>query len=615
MAEHPSTPDSTFRARHGSCGLGIGLRSVVAFAACAIATAFSSDASAQQTGATVLLPISGIRVPVPGTAADWKVSSMRDQGGSQQADVLQGNGTNVPNITLVMRVSIDPLGCSLPLNKSLGSFPAGTKEVTRPSYLPRSFEPKALESPLTGGKGAVLCATIPKGDAVVKIVYKGPVFESAMAKMKATLDKYATEAARLGPAAQGKSAPSPSPAPAPTPAPAPLAPPVSSSARADKITLGTAGATIQLPPGWKHEFSAEYQQPAKDLLIRYQGSEIAIVLIPPAKSMSCPQWEKMVREQFAPNARWVQRPNYAPSAYYASVAEDRTDNADTLSSRLCLETKDNGMQEVSLFYGSKDKEGARPAYPLLEQLASSILNVPALPSGLPEGTATPKAAPPPPEPPPPAPAPASPGTTPSYTEDSPPSQHDGARSRRVFRKRTHSPWVEFGGFRMQPSDSAAYDNTGGGYVRIKDTAVLGKSAIGFAWTASGQVGFDSRSNIPFDLKAGLGFGLQLGPISLIPLVEVGADSAGGGEPGTYKVPAAFNLAAEGVARLHIYGPVGLEGSAARVMRGNYKAHGNSDVPAENRIEGQLKISRYGLGVRFIDFKTARQLAGTLGFAF
>ena len=81
------------------------------------------------------------------------------------------------------------------------------------------------------------------------------------------------------------------------------------------------------------------------------------------------------------------------------------------------------------------------------------------------------------------------------------------------------------------------------------------------------------------------------------------------------MPAAFNVAAEGVVRLHLYGPVGIEGSAARVLRGNYKGHGNDAVSAENRIEGQLKISRYGLGVRFIDYKTARQLAGTLGFAF
>jgi len=167
---------------------------------------------------------------------------------------------------------------------------------------------------------------------------------------------------------------------------------------------------------------------------------------------------------------------------------------------------------------------------------------------------------------------------------------------------------------MQPADGAAYASTGGGYMRIHAAVVEGKSAIGFAWTASGQVGFDAKGNIPFDLKAGVGFGLQVGPISLIPLVELGADAAAGGEAGAYKVPAAFNVGAGGVVRLHIYGPVGIEGYGGRVMRGNYKGHGNA-VPAENRIEGQLKISRYGLGVRFIDYDTARQMAGTFGFAF
>jgi len=560
-------------------------------------------AAAPKADSTVYLPISRLRVPVPGRVSDWTVDSIAGDG--TRMDVLKTAENAQPAIGIAVRVSMDPLGCSLPLNMQLGAFPAGTRKVQRPSYLPASFVPESIESPVGGGKGIVACANIPGGDVVVRIAYKGTRPDRDLANLKPTLDAMAKQAASRPPAPAPTTPPSPPTRSDPTP------PAVAPRLASVPITLGTTGAIVRLPDGWRHEFLNEMQQPGRDLLMRQQAgmAELGISMEPPAREYTCSKWYDTLRSR--PGMQMRERPAYVPKDYYRAVFEASNPEGTISRAKLCLDTKDNGLQEITVVYaGNLADPDVRAATPLLEQIASSILSGPRVPD---------------------LPAPAAMTGTTTRVEPSTPSKSETERDRRrreaeerrerarsrdrdrPSRRSYSASELELSVYKVEP-EGEAYENTTGGSLGVK-ALMVDPGSIAWAGLASAMIGADGAGNIPLDMKLGLGAGLRAGPLLLVPLFELGADSMGGADAGKYKVPAAFNYAVEGLVNLALADNISLGGSIGRVFRGSLLGSANAEVPREDRLSGHLTFGTISLGARFVDYGTGKLTAGTLGLAF
>lgn len=564
-------------------------------------------AAAPKTDNTVFLPISRLRVPVPGRVSDWTVDSIAGDGA--RMDVLKTAENAKPAIGIAVRVSMDPLGCSLPLNLQLGSFPPGTKKVQRPSYLPASFVPEAIESPVGGGKGIVVCANIPGGDVVIRIAYKGTRLDHDLAPLKPTFDAMAKQAASRPPAPAPTTPTSPPTRTEPIP---PASPPPAVRLSLVPITLGTTGAIVRLPEGWRHEFLNEMQQPGRDLLIRQQAGmpELGISMEPPAREYTCSKWFDTLRNR--PGMQMRERPAYVPRDYFRAVFESSNPDGSISRAKLCLDTKDNGLQEVTLVYaGTLTDPDVRAATPLLDQIAVSILTGPRVPDLPAPSTST--------------------GASSTMVEPSTTSESAAERDRkrrleeeerrrarsqdedRPRRRSYSSSQLELSVYRVEP-EGESYENTTGGSLGLS-ALMVDPGSIAWAGLASAMIGADGAGNIPLDLKLGLGAGLRVGPLMLVPLFELGADSMGGGDAGKYKVPSAFNYAVEGIANLALGDSFGIGGSIGRVFRGSMLGSANAEVPREDRLSGHLYLGTVSLGVRFVDYGTGKLTAGTLGLAF
>lgn len=575
--------------------------------------------AAPKADATVYLPVARMRVPVPGRASDWIVDDVQSEGA--KIDMLRTSPGVQPVMGFSVRLYTNGATCSTQLNAPLSSFPSGARKVRRPSYLPASFVAEAIESPMPGGTAALVCSNTRAGSVVLKIVYKGTRFERDVARLRATFEAIAKEAASRGvaPAPPTRTDPTPSP----TPSPVPTQPPRLSSVA---ITLGTAGATVRLPEGWRHEFVNEMQQPGRDVLSRQRPGELelAIGLEPPARGHTCSEWYASQRSRS--DAQMRERPAYAPSSFFHAVRESGGESSKYSKANLCLDTKDNGLMEVMLVYeGSLSDPDVRAAHPVLEQIASSILATPRVPDLAPPAALSAS-----------APVAASPSSPSADTKaDAPKSSASleeierRAKKRREERERAgrrssrdddDSPSIlsgvrlELSGYQVKPEDGA-YESATGGTIRLHMTHLDEPGKLTLAAAASAMIGADSATNIPVDFDFGLGAGVPLGPLRLIPLFKIGADSMGGGDAGRYKVPAAFYYAAEGQVSLPLAASFGIGGSIGRAYRGSVTGHGNSEVPREDRLSAYLWIRGISLGARFVDYGTGKLTAGTLGWVF
>lgn len=570
--------------------------------------------AAPKSDATVYLPVARIRVPVPGRASDWIVDDVQSEGA--KIDMLRTSPSVQPVMGFSVRLYTNGATCSTQLNAPLSSFPSGARKVRRPSYLPASFVAEAIESPMPGGTAALACSNTRAGSVVLKIVYKGTRFERDVARLRATFEAIAKEAATRG------AAPTPPTRTDPTPPSVPAQLPRLSSVA---ITLGTAGATVRLPEGWRHEFVNEMQQPGRDVLSRQRAGEpeLAIGLEPPARGHTCAEWYASQRSR--PDAQMRERPAYAPSSFFHAVRESGGESAKYSKANLCLDTKDNGLMEVMLVYeGSLSDPDARAAYPVLEQIASSVLATPRVPDLPPPAELSAVAAvatsSPPPASAPKSEAPKNDATLEEIEKRASKRREARERERRKASEDRGSPSIldgvraELSGYRVKPEDEA-YESATGGTIRLHMTHMDEPDSLSLAVAASAMIGADGATNIPVDFSFGMGAGLPLGPLKLIPLLHVGADSMGGGDAGRYKVPAAFYYAAEGSVSLPLASSFGIGASIGRAYRGSVTGHANAEVPREDRLSAYLWIRGISLGARIVDYGTGKLTAGTLGWVF
>lgn len=154
---------------------------------------------------------------------------------------------------------------------------------------------------------------------------------------------------------------------------------------------------------------------------------------------------------------------------------------------------------------------------------------------------------------------------------------------------------------------------------IDYATILGDSPIGFAMVYGAALGITSKLNVPFDLRAGAGFGLRFLRFRLIPIAGIGADTMGGGADDSFKVPLAFYWFVEARARAYLFSGIALEGIAAHQVRGSIGGDPNV-VGNENRItvllSDRLDSSLVGsIGFRYIDYRTATMLGGVAAVTF
>ncbi|MBN1608442.1 MAG: hypothetical protein JW940_17555 [Polyangiaceae bacterium] len=169
------------------------------------------------------------------------------------------------------------------------------------------------------------------------------------------------------------------------------------------------------------------------------------------------------------------------------------------------------------------------------------------------------------------------------------------------------------GYQLTPNDSALDPLLG---------AMLDISAIGpvedelfLAGEAGFSLGYDTKNNMPIDLRLAFGPGLHLGPVVLMPMVGVGADAYGGAKNVAYHMRAAAYYYGKVALRLAGLGPVAVSLSAARLMRGSMEGKANSQSAAETRLGAHVSIDRYALGVRATQHDNALLLGLIAGLYF
>lgn len=151
------------------------------------------------------------------------------------------------------------------------------------------------------------------------------------------------------------------------------------------------------------------------------------------------------------------------------------------------------------------------------------------------------------------------------------------------------------------------------------STILGDSPIGFAMAYGAALGITSKLNVPFDLRAGAGFGLRLRWFRLIPLAGIGTDTMGGGADDSFKVPLAFYWFIEARMHAYLFSGLALEGIAAHQVRGSIGGDPNI-VGNENRITVLLShrldsSMRGSIGFRYVDYRTAATIGGVAAVTF
>ena len=150
-----------------------------------------------------------------------------------------------------------------------------------------------------------------------------------------------------------------------------------------------------------------------------------------------------------------------------------------------------------------------------------------------------------------------------------------------------------------------------------DVAAMGpvEDELFLAGEAAFSLGYDTKNNMPIDLRLAFGPGLHLGPVVLMPMVGVGADAYGGAKNTVYHMRGAAYYYGKAALRLTGLGPVAVSLWAARVMRGSMDGKANSQSATETRLGAHVSINRYAFGVRATQYDNALLLGLIAGLYF
>jgi hypothetical protein len=550
----------------------------LAMLGCALAS-WPSEALARES---LRLPNAGIVLDLPDNNAGWKV--MRSQTGLK-GDLLARHHPSSPLMSINVEVArMQGKGCKEFVAK-FASEPK-THAVQSPPYLPSQFYPTAAERTLQPGtEMTVVCVDITGGVLAASVVYDGALTSADFRTVKPLLTA-------LGQAA-GKVSPPPAPAPPPPSGP-------------KTVTFPTTGLTITVPAVWELA-----QKEGTDGLVRTGMDRLFGIALTNRTAMhTCGEWETAYRK--GPGCTWMTRPGFAPARYHPQVCDEIVDST-AHRGNMCLERQGGGILMVQVLYrGPLSDAIVMETKPIFESIATaangSAPTPPApTPAAPPAKTSTPAL------PPSPPPAPPSTHASPpprSYDHDDDDDDDNGGE----FDSSGRAIAVELGVHKLSPDDTK-FSEALGGTIGLKGFRIEAKGPVGLAWGYNGAIGYQQQSNVPFDLNARVGVGIRIWRLQIAPLLGAGADALGGGDDTSYKIKRGFNYHVEGVATLHITGRFGISGSAGRYFRTGKADDPAQQVSHENRITGQLNYSRLSVGVRFVNYETAKQLGGTLGLSF
>lgn len=182
------------------------------------------------------------------------------------------------------------------------------------------------------------------------------------------------------------------------------------------------------------------------------------------------------------------------------------------------------------------------------------------------------------------------------------------------------------GQQVAPEDDR-FDKIYGGVVRIEGAfPSRDAGSVDFATDFTMAAGYDSKSAFYFDLGAGIGFSLALGPLRVAPLVGVGIDGSAGAADEAYAVPIAGYYSYGARARVGLGRASAIDLAASRRARagnGDTRTVGKDDVPVDATDQTWLSLSyvmasdggALSLGARYVDYGDAKALGLALGKGF
>ena len=111
-------------------------------------------------------------------------------------------------------------------------------------------------------------------------------------------------------------------------------------------------------------------------------------------------------------------------------------------------------------------------------------------------------------------------------------------------------------------------------------------------------GYSAEQNRMLDVLLGIGYGLDLGPVTVMALGAIGDDSIWGGNLATLQVPSALLLGPELRAMVWPLSWASIDLYAARLFKLTGSMPDGSDVPAETRLGAALSFIPGGRGIGF-----------------
>lgn len=344
-------------------------------------------------------------------------------------------------------------------------------------------------------------------------------------------------------------------------------------ARAANVTLPATGVTVDLPGAWSVQSTAtldtvERTEPATPFI----GIGFALM----KADTECET--RLVRMAQSAGGDMIPRPSFVPNGYFKKSADVSIKyGADAVRHEVvaCAVTGAGAVHASIQFDVPLSTEDFNTIRVVLDRVARAVDRV------------------------------ANPPAAPSSSSGDDDSSSDRAPAH------AGGPY-ELAGIMIKPANDKSTTGFGGTFgMDLIDG--FGDGPIGFAYNLSGWIGYESAGRIPFDTKFGIGLRLRLLPqVTLIPLVSLGIDGAGGAPDTDFNVKGYGYWDVGGRVRLRFSGQA-FELGFDRITRGSFFKGPDADIGREYR--GQIKYLISGkiepwIGLRYIDYEGTTPLGGT-----
>ena len=527
----------------------------------AIVVAAGADTAHAQgagAGASLELPVLGVKVGVPTGVGEWVVR--KDDGG----DVLQRTRPVNPYLSVLFSVP-EPGAKASTCAATMASFAKkGLKKVDRPALVPAGWVTQVLHANSGGEHLLAFCAEH-DGDGkqlVALVTYAasidGPDLTNVTPVMEA-VGKAVFDKPVAWPAADKPAAPAAAPA-------------ADDEGQPQRLSLPRSGLVLLVGGGG--EWEARPGKGARDLVRRVAPDEpslsVSLELVRAAKSDgSC---ESLLDQYMATRGKssLQSKPSYLPDTFHPNAAESY--DGGTGRALACAEVPAGFLLATVAYSGSLDAADAASARPVLVAAYHAATNL---------------------------------------------VEKSGRRSggflsgRELFDPQLYLGWQQLGlhtGVGTRNPDGLIPDS-GAIMLGVRQARMLrfaDDSAFGLAGRYQLQGGWDTQNEMVLDGVVAVGFGVAIDRVTIMPMAGGGGNAIGAGAT---KAPDKLNLAFEfynyygGVVGIEISKMIGVELTGGYVDRGEI---------SEWRWDGQLIVvpasfRKVALSVSYSDMKTVAKV--------